>query len=242
MKITSKQLRQIIREELEREAVQNPLAGRNAAFAMAFSLSPFHPKQSHEIRSFHRLVEIFLNGPNRDRIAPDAQKDLAFISQQVRKGFNDPAYLSRADIEKAFFKLKELFGPDYDSHLINFYDGFESPLVSGGLRSSLDKINNALREISKETGYETSYVKGQRVGAIVDGIAAFKSRLDAIPDSDIEYLTRIHQLISKLTSLSTDDIDPDYKSSFARLINSGPDGIAQAVELFDVLNQPDVEE
>ena len=237
MRITQRQLRQVIREVLEQEAAPNSLEGEDAAFAMAFSLLPDTPKDGHEIRSFHRLVEIFLNGPNRDIISPEAQQDLALISRQIRKGFKNPDYLYRADIEKAFHKIVDIFSPDLDPHRITFYQGFLSP--NGALLSKIEKINKSLRDINQETGYVSDYVHKQRVGAIVDNIAKIKSFLSSIPDSDIVYLNSINRSINRLASLTPEDVDPDYKTNFAHLISSGAAGVIQAAELIDILNQPD---
>lgn len=224
MRITQKQLRQIIREELESDQALNPLEGEYAGYIMAYD-SKYNKKWT---KPLHRRVSSFLESQNRDLLSPTSQKDLLTISQQLRAGFDDPDLIAPHEIDR----IKQVFKNfGIDNHLAGEKSKFFSPL---GLSSSISGISSTLDRLLTDPDL-SDYQKRLYVKGIDENIREMKRILDSITEEEIIDLKRLeHAFKSIVTYLPR--LNKSYKDSFTALLQSGRSGIIQASELLDSLN------
>lgn len=230
MKITQRQLRHLIREELELDQASNPLEGEYAGYIMAYD-TRFDKKY---VKTIFRKAYDLIRSTNSDIISPEMQKDLVLISEQLWRGYNDPDQMSQS-IEGRVYQLFKDIDVEYYREVYN--DKIRNRQSTA---SNVTSIATALNHILTDTGL-TDYGRPERVEFLKKlyaqslniHISSLKEKLTALAEEDIIELKQAnHALIAILNYYPR--VNKDYKENITNMMKGGG-GIMQAGSLLDSL-------
>lgn len=232
MRITSSQLRQIIREELESAQVSNPLEGEYAGYIMAYD-ARYDKKFA---KSFFLRVNDFLKSANAGILSPELQKDLLIIGEQLNKGFNDPDQMSQRNEEKLNQLFKDI-GVEYHREMYN--DAIRNRFGTGSNISSIAMELQTLLTDPVFTDYRkvdtAEFLKKKHANSLNIYIKALKEKLAALPEEDIIELKHVNHMLNSILKYYP-RLSKGYKAQLVDLMKSGYDGLMQAGALLDSLN------